>query len=66
MSTAGIIASRRWTEQAVTFDGDFDRVTRRRAGTAPGAAADPGVDRRAVAAGLTGASAGSPTAGSLR
>jgi hypothetical protein len=52
MSTAGIIASRRWTEQAVTFDGDFDRVTRRRAGTAPGAAADPRVDRRAVAAGL--------------
>ena len=43
---------RLWTEQSVTFDGDFDTRDRRRARAAAGAAADPGVDRGSVGAGL--------------
>ena len=55
---------RLWTEQTVTFDGTHHRVTGAGPGAAAGAAADPGVDRRGVAAGATSAPAGWPTAGS--
>ena len=43
---------RLWTEQTVTFDGTAPPGDRRRPGPAAGAAADPGVDRCGVAAGI--------------
>ena len=49
---------------SVTHDGDFDRITAAGLAPLPHAAADPDLDRRRSRRRPTGASAGSPTAGS--